>query len=227
MVQFVSGKTLYESSEVTAKQLEKIIDEAIKIHGIKLRPDFRFDMWQVPNLRYLYDKTVDVLSEDVSAKISNVLKSYDNIMSKKLPVCLVHGDMTKTNIIVSDKTHDVYVLDFGDSDVYPKIHELAIIDAYLLADGKKSLKFCIDKIIDLYTSRGGVLNNEEKENILDYTQAIMATKYLCNVYEITDENETDEMIYWRNISIKYLMADPDEENVINTEKGYLLANKVT
>lgn len=61
---------------------------------------------------------------------------------------------------------------------------------------------------------------QASSEIVTYTRAILATKYMCNVYEIDEKIETEEMVYWRNISIIYLMADSNAESPNEKAKEY-------
>ena len=220
MVEYVPGTLMNEFVSIPEEIFKKVIAEAVKISMLDLHPPYRFDMWQVDNIEGLYDETRHVLHPVVRQKIEDVIHHYAQIVDD-LPRGFVHGDMTRTNIIArSDHEGEVAILDFGASGIYPRIHELAILAAHFLADETLSLDSCIQNVCDEFIVQGGLLSSFERDSMLTYTQAILATKYMCNVYEIDEEIETEEMVYWRNISIIYLMADSDAENPNEKAKEY-------
>lgn len=207
LVEYVPGDLLDTYKSIPADIFRKVISEAVKISRLDIHPPHRFDMWQVTNIRGLYNETQHVLDSSIRQQIEETVASYEAIV-RQLPYGFVHGDMTRTNIIArSDQQGEIALLDFGASGTYPRIHELSILAVHFLADGILSLDACIQAVCDEFISQGGILSDREREGMLSYTQAILATKYLCNVYEIDEEIETEEMVYWRDISITYLMAD--------------------
>lgn len=226
MSEYVPGKLLYEFNAIPDKVFSKVIEEAVKISKINIHSEDNFDPWQVTNLVGLYEKTKHVLDEDIQAAIKDTIEGYQTVV-EKLPRSFVHGDMTRTNIIARDDKEDgsIAVLDFGSSGVYPRIHELTIIAAHCLADGVLSLDECIDKTCNEFYSQGGELTEFEKHAFYPYIRAIIATKYLCNVLEIDESEENEEIRYWRELSIAYLMADRKESNPIAGTYDYRKAYK--
>lgn len=220
VVEYVPGTPMNEIASIPDDILKKVIAEAVKISRLDIHPPYRFDMWQVDNIEGLYGETKHVLHSEIRQKIEDVMRYYSEVQDELIRG-FVHGDLTRTNIIArSDQEGEVAILDFGASGMYPRIHELAILAVHFLADGDLSLMSCIQKVCSEFTAQGGVLTDFEQDSMLVYTQAILATKYMCNVYEIDEALETDEMVYWRNISIKYLMADCNIENPNMQAKKY-------
>ncbi len=211
MVEYIPGILMKNVTSIPENIFKKVINEAVKISTLPIRPLYRFDMWQVDNIEWLYNETKHILHSDVRSKIEHVINNYLNIVDS-LPRGFIHGDMTRTNVIArSDKKGEVSILDFGSAGVYPRIRELSIIAVHFLADGTLSLSKCIRKVCDEFVLQGGLLSDIEQDSMLVYAQAILATKYMCNVYQIDKSTETGEMAYWRNASIIYLMSDSDTE----------------
>ncbi len=219
MVAYIPGTLLYDTKKLSPKVINNIMTEVVKINELNINPQPIFDMWQVANLNWLFNQTMHVLNPAVKAKIDSVLKIYLDI-ENKLPTCFIHGDITRTNVIVG-KDNSIHILDFGASGIYPRLHEISIIAAHLIADGDKSLQSCVNQVVNAYIKKGGHLTTYERSSVINYTLAILAAKYLCNIYKIDETNETKEMVYWRDISIVYLMSPLNKRHVYLKGKKYI------
>lgn len=224
LMEYIHGKPLTEYSTLPTAVYKNVIHEAVKISNITIDIPEYFDMWQVTNLAGLHEETEHILDSRINSRIKSVLEEYKDL-APLLPTGFVHGDMTRTNIIST--ANNVAILDFGASGIYPRIHELAILAAHCLADGKLSLDNCIDYTCKEFLLQGGTLSEFEMGAMPAYTQAILAVKYLCNVYEIDEAMETEEMVYWREISIAYLMADRKTTNPLQHTREYRNAYKAS
>jgi len=72
-----------------------------------------------------------VLPKDDSLLVEPVIKKYQNTDFDSLPHCFVHGDIIATNVMRAEDG-SIYIIDFGVSNWYPRIQELAVILSDLL-----------------------------------------------------------------------------------------------
>jgi len=132
--------------------------------------------------------------------LENVLKRYDKIDTKMLPTCFVHGDIIKTNVIMGEDDKP-YIIDFSVSNIYPKIQEVAVMAANLLADDSTTLESRVKASIAAYINAGGELNDYEQGVAYDYSLAGVAIEYMGSIYErIYNNEEGDEVDYWQSLA---------------------------
>lgn len=208
VMDFVRGKTFYELSRTPNKdELLMICAEAVKINSMQYEPEYIFDSWAIPNMKWMYEKTKDHLSAEGLRLVQKAFELYDSIPLNDLPKCFVHGDLIKTNLILGEDNR-IYILDFAVSNVYPRIQELAVIAANLMFDEKAEnatpLKDRTNLVIDAYIAAGGTLNQVEKENIMNYALPGAAMEYMGSVNERIVGDTSKEIQYWEKLGLDTL-----------------------
>lgn len=211
---FIQGKTFYELSRIPNEQeLQAIAGEAVKIHALDYDPEYVFDGWAIPNMRWMFDKTREHLSPEGLGLVEKAFEYYEAIPFDELPKCFVHGDLIKTNTILGDDGR-VYVIDFAVSNTYPRIQELAVMAANLLFDEKAKvavgLKQRVAKAVDAYLKAGGQLTQLEKDNVFNYALPGAAMEYMGSVNERITGDTSEEIVYWENLgfnSLKEALGD--------------------
>lgn len=149
---WIEGKTFYDLETIpTRSELEIIIQQATKINQITLQPVYYHDVWAVTNIHSLYQKVKSYLSETDRSLIISALERFDRIPFNQLPKCLVHGDFTKGNVIITPSGKP-FIVDFSVSNYTTRIVELGLIVSNLLYDVKKktSLEERVSLVAELY-----------------------------------------------------------------------------
>ena len=205
---YVRGKTFYDLSRTpNNNEIALICAEAVKINNIQYEPDYIFDSWAIPNMKWMYEKTRDHLSAEGLNLVEKAFEIYDSIPLSDLPKCFVHGDLIKTNIILGEDKK-IYVLDFAVSNVYPRIQELAVMAANLMFDDKaesnRSLKDRTNLILEAYTAAGGELTQIEVDNIMNYALPGAAMEYMGSVNERVVGDTSKEIQYWEKLGFDSL-----------------------
>lgn len=208
IMDFIDGQTFYDLGILPNKsELALICAEAVKIHAIDYKPEFIFDSWAIPNMRWMYEKVKNDLSVEGLELVEKAFEYFDVIPFDKLPQCFVHGDLTKANTIRGND-EKVYIIDFAVSNVYPRIQELAVMAANLLFDEKSgtsaSLKERCASVIDAYEAAGGQLTEIEKQNVFNYALPAAAMEYMGSVNERIVGDDSDEILYWEKLGFESL-----------------------
>lgn len=198
---YIDGATFYSlDTTPSEQQLLKIAAEAVKINKLPIRPEYIFDKWAIPNVHWMYEQIAEYIDEEHRKPLVAVLAKYDAIDIHQLPVCFVHGDIIKTNVIV-DTNDEVFVIDFSVANVYPRLQEVAVIAANLLADGSTPLEDRVRKATVAYECAGGRLTEYEKAQLYDYALVGVAMEYMGSLYEQYYNGESgDEVEYWRRLA---------------------------
>lgn len=205
---YVRGKTFYDLSRTPTKdELLMICAEAVKINSMDYEPEYIFDSWAIPNMKWMYEKTKDHLSAEGLSLVQKAFEVYDSIPLSDLPKCFVHGDLIKTNVMLGED-NKIYVLDFAVSNVYPRIQELAVMAANLMFDDKAksniSLQDRTSLILEAYTASGGEITQIEIENIMNYALPGAAMEYMGSVNERVVGDTSKEIQYWEKLGLDSL-----------------------
>ncbi len=205
LMEFVEGKSFYDLKRLPSNdELEQICREAVKIHAINYSPDFVFDSWAIPNMKWMYDKVKNDLSSEGIQLVDRAFAYYESIPFDDLPKCFVHGDLTKANTLLGNDGK-LYVIDFAVSNTYPRIQELAVMAANLLFDENNgaslSLKDRCGRVKDIYEKCGGVLSDLEKLHLFNYALPAAAMEYMGSVNERIVGDNSDEIAYWEKLGL--------------------------
>ena len=194
---YVEGESFYKRSGPDTAELDSIMREAITLHEVNYKPPYIFDVWAVPNIDWLYERVDPTRLGDFEPIIQAIINEYHQLDLNQLSTCFVHGDIIKSNVIMS--ANQPYIVDFSCANMYPKIQELAVMAANLLAKTKhETFDERVGRVVDSYLRSGGTLSVYEKQAVLPYAKAAVAAELLGSIY---DEGGTeDEALYWSDLA---------------------------
>lgn len=170
----------------TVAELADIIDQAVLIHGIDAHPEFVFDPWAITNLIPLAASVENVLDAEQRRLVAGAIDAVSEIDRGALPHLLIHGDMTKGNVLV-DAAGRITVIDFTVANRYPKVQELAMIAANLTHESVQPLPERVEGIADLYSTTTP-LTPEEHIALRAFSVAAAAMEFLGAVNEWSVNN---------------------------------------
>ncbi|HAM96595.1 TPA: hypothetical protein DCP76_02220 [Patescibacteria group bacterium] len=117
------------------KETTRIAEQTTLIHHTDYKPTDIKEKWAISNIHTLYKEASETRNFPVTdlELIRQAVAMYQSIPLDKLPHCLVHGALTKNNVL-RKKWEEVIILNFSASDYLPRIHELAVMASDLLQD---------------------------------------------------------------------------------------------
>ena len=154
---------LQQSFGVRAAQL------VIALDGFDHPALSRVLLWDVMHLSQLRDWAVEVLTDDAMGPfVFAFLDRFDSSILpalQALPQQVIHGDISKSNTVVSqaDGTSIHGVLDFGDLCKAPRVVELAVTASYALDAETGDLQAALARVVSGYES---ILTLSEAEKAL-------------------------------------------------------------
>lgn len=194
---YIEGESFYKRPGPDTTELDLIMKEAVKLHAVRYKPPYIFDAWAVPNVDWLYERVDSVRLGGLDPIIRAIIDEYHQIDLNQLSTCFVHGDIIKSNVIMRGGA--AHIIDFSCANVYPKIQELAVMAANLLAGTKReTFDERIGRVIDSYLKAGGVLSAYEKQSVLPYAKAAVAAELLGSIYD--EGGSEEEALYWSNLA---------------------------
>lgn len=208
VMQYLEGRSFYELRAVpTLEEMRFLARQAAAINGIDIQSRNVDDSWAVVRFLPGLEKNRKILDPEDLCLIEPLAKKFSQIDLNKLPHCLVHGDIIKTNAL-KDSQGKIWILDFSVADKYPRIQELAILFCNLLFDENYPEKF------EEYYQLGleeyqkiRQLTQLELDSLPIYIQAAHAMHVICPTYEkVVNHNTSEENEYWLQlgrIGLKY------------------------
>lgn len=140
--------------------------------------------------------------------MQQVLARFDSIAIDSLPKCLVHGDLTKGNVLVHPGNKPV-IIDFSVTNWATRIIELSLIVSNLLYDEQdsRSLHEKSEVVASLY-QRYNPLTAQELVALPDLALASASMELLGGVWRqhFFDDN-SDETQYWLELGRKTLQQE--------------------
>jgi len=134
VLEYIDGKTFYDlGRSVTESEAREIVRQGSLINSVGYQPKFIYDSWAIPSFLKEYTLVKDLLPHQDRLAVEPLVQGYQEIKIQRLPHALVHGDIIKTNVMLS-KDGTLYIIDFSVSNYYPRIQELAVILCNLLFD---------------------------------------------------------------------------------------------
>lgn len=198
---FIEGETFFDlKRSPDADERLIIFENAARIHALDCRPPYLFDSWAIPNARIAFNNVKEFIAPDDLKSIESVLSAYEEISIEDLPHSFVHGDLTKANVLRSLNGR-IYFLDFSVSNWYPRIQELAVINANLLHDKASlfSLREKCERSIDEYCAFEQ-LNSLEVKSLYPFALTAVAMEFMGACQErYLRGNDTDESRYWHDL----------------------------
>ena len=187
------------------QELGKVARIAAKIDAINygIKEPF-YDEWTVTNLLNEYNKKKHCLTPEDDLKISKIVKEFALINFKKIKYAYIHGDIIKANLLLDDKTKEIYVIDFSDFNYLPRIVELvASMLGLCLTNDKKTTVEKMNLFLNCYNKYNSLESYEIE--ILPLMLKALASMYVIQAsyinYNLGDYTEND---YWLSEGRKYL-----------------------
>ncbi len=201
LMRFIDGKTFLELDRAPDdSELTSVIEQAARISTIAYQPPYLFDSWAIPNILKMFEKVKPFIISNDLPLVERAIQLFTTIPISELPQCFVHGDFTKANILKGDDGK-IYVLDFSVSNWYPRIQELAVIAANLMAPNKvgdalsqrcEHALFEYEKLMELTPI--------EKKSLYHYAVAGVAMEFLgAHQEKYVNGNDTEETEYWMTL----------------------------
>ena len=152
VMEFIQGKTFYElGRSLTESEACETVRQASIINTVNHQLKFIYDSWAIPSFLKEYHLVETMMSQNDLTLVRPLVKEFEQVHLDTLPHALVHGDIIKTNVMLSHKA-DIYILDFAVANYYPRIQELAVILCNMLFNEKKpeTFKGFYDVALDEY-----------------------------------------------------------------------------
>jgi Ser/Thr protein kinase RdoA (MazF antagonist) len=144
VMDFVPGRSLYDLRRApTREELVDVLEHSVRIHRIDAHPPFVLDPWAVGNLASLSQELVGVLDTEQRRHVEIALTEFASIDHAVLPAALIHGDLTKGNVLIPEprpidaagragpSDAGVVIVDFAVANRLPRVQDLAVIAANL------------------------------------------------------------------------------------------------
>ena len=212
LMDYIEGKTFGELDLISRSDIAEVLRQASLLHNIDYKPTYINDTWAVQNIETLYAEVAKYLPPKEKAIVFRIIEKFHAMPKDKLPHCLVHGDLHKSNIIKGDDGK-IYPIDFSVANYYPRIQELAVISANLLYHNKygKKLSDISREVAEMY-GRFNPLTMEEKSRLYVYTLAVKAMGLLGGCKEkYINQNNSAETEEWISGSIEGLRREFPEQ----------------
>ncbi len=195
--EWVAGKSFYQLGRVPDNtELKTIVGIAANLNKLPVQPTFLHDSWAVYNLPKAFDESKDQLNESDKSLVKKAVEIYSGVIHDSLPHAFVHGDITQQNLILADNG-EIFLIDFGVANYYPRIQELALMVA-LLIDKTEPVIDRINKLVAEYETHIK-LTDAEKQAIFPYVVASQAMEILGVYRERSKGSNLKELDYWINI----------------------------
>lgn len=195
-MEFVAAPSLYERSrDLTSIELDDLVDQMTRLHGLEAEPTTIYDRWSAVNARREFEQFRAHLGADHDA-VAEAVERFDLVELGALPHALVHADLVPTNLLCPGNG-TVQVIDFGRADRLPRIHDVAVLVAYTLVhpDGSGLDDDVVERVIEAYRSRR-MLDHCEVEAIRPYVAAVSAACVVGALASALHGDDTVENAYW-------------------------------
>lgn len=201
VMEYIEGKTFYELRTVpTSEEIKFIVKQAALINKTDLKPSFIYDHWAITNLLKEYAEKEKYLSEADNKLIKPLVDLFSSLNIEDLPHSLVHGDITKTNVI-KNTDNKIYILDFAVANWYPRIQELAVLLCDLFFDPNETGDFpkTYDLVLAEYQNYLELTPGEIKllPTYIKFAHAMHVL--LANYEKVENGNSSAENEYFLNI----------------------------
>jgi Ser/Thr protein kinase RdoA (MazF antagonist) len=201
VIEYIEGKTYYELQTIPAdEEIKFIVEHAALINKTKLKPSFVYDHWAITNILKEYAEKGKYLSAPNNELIKPLVDLFGSLNINNLPHSLVHGDITKTNVMKS-ANGNIYILDFAVANYYPRIQELAVLLCDLFFNPNKTTNFTktYDFILSEY-QKYIQLTPTEIKLLPSFVKLAHAMHILLANYEkVANNNSSAENEYFLNI----------------------------
>jgi Ser/Thr protein kinase RdoA (MazF antagonist) len=203
---WLEGETFYNlNATPTREELESVVSQIAQFNKANLHPVYYHDIWAVIHIHEFYNKIKKCLSTTDKALVNKAITLYDKTPLKDLPQCLVHGDLTKGNVLRSSSGVPK-IIDFSVSNWTYRIIEIGLISSNLMfdPDNVESLRKRGETVCRLYQKFNHL---EEVETAFVYNVAVASTAMELLGGRWRQEffkDDSSETKYWLNLGRKSL-----------------------
>lgn len=181
------GTTVYDLGRApTRAELAALLRQTVQLHSAPVQqvPEFVADPWAITNLEPLAREVDGLLGREQRQLVAHAVTAVQTVDRAALPHALIHGDLTKGNVLVCPEAGQVTVLDFAVANWAPRVQELAVIAANLTFGGPASLPERAWQIAELYSATAPTpLSPPESAAVQAYSHAGAAMEFLGAVRE--------------------------------------------
>lgn len=131
IMDYVFGKNFYNLGRLpNLFELKTIARNLAQLHQITYKPYSPYNPWLLINL----EREIETLPKESKLRtnkiIRDLIKKWQTIILKNLPHSLIHGDLVKANVMLSERS--IFFIDYSRSNYLPRIIDLAIVFSDLL-----------------------------------------------------------------------------------------------
>lgn len=100
VMEWIDGDSFYDLEAYPAhEEIMLVANEASKINAINFRPQFIYDQWAIINFSKELNKVINHLDTKDRGFLAQLLTEWEQLDIESLPHALVHGDLTRTNVM--------------------------------------------------------------------------------------------------------------------------------
>lgn len=200
VMEYIDGKSYYFlNQKPSIDEIKVLAQQAALINSIDIKPKAIYDEWAIVNFSKEFKKKRKYLSQEDLNTIESLLQKFEDMNIEKLPHCFVHGDIIVTNVM-KGKDGKISIIDFGVSNYYPRIQELAVLACNMLFDENDKSKSENNLRVALKEYQKTIaLTPKELEVLSTYIEIAHAMHLLSANYEkVVKKNNSEENKYWIN-----------------------------
>ncbi len=198
---WIEGTNYFENNTCpTESELAKLIEQIARFNQISLHPEYYHDIWAAPHFKKLFSLTEEFLTSEDKKLLNRVAGIFDTIPFNNLPKCLVHGDLTKGNVIRTP-TNEIFIIDFSVTIWTTRILDLGLIISNLMHDMQNyiSLDVRVSQALELYQKYNKLTEIEVKQ-MRNLALCCGAMEFTGGVWrQHTQNDKSEETEYWLNL----------------------------
>lgn len=198
VMEYIDGKDLYSiDKQLTKQDIDKLIDILISFHQIEEKIENKgYDEYCFMQIKEDYQKTKDILPNNIKMQVEEMIREFDEIELEKLPRCFIHGDLISSNII-KDKNEDLWLIDFYQSGTGVRILDIvkilnSVIDNYKYQNNTEELE---QYFIEEY-SKKLPLAPYELEVLPTLRKIDVCTGIMMETFDAIEGRDNQENQYW-------------------------------
>lgn len=177
LMERIEGNTFYDLERPPEQaELRRVVAQVVRLHSSDHVPAHLVDPWSVPHLDTLFTEIGPLLRGEDRGLVEPVVAAMAEVETRSLPHALIHGDLTKGNIIVSG-TGDVHLIDLASANRWPRVQELGVIAANLMHGSPLSVRERVVLLAELYAEHEP-LTVAELRALETYVLASLAMEFL-------------------------------------------------
>jgi Ser/Thr protein kinase RdoA (MazF antagonist) len=222
VMDFIAGRSLYDLRRApTRGELTDVLEHAVRLHSVPSDPPFVFDPWSIANLDPLSQKLAGVLDAEQRRHVDTARAELTCIDAAVLPHVLIHGDLTKGNVLIPEPNPDhrapsgaaaqtdragVVLVDFAVANLLPRVQELAVVAANLCHGAPEPLPQRAETVGRLYGAAAqgagqAPLSAAEWTALRAFTRAAAAMELLGALAEWQAGNRGPETAYLIDVGL--------------------------